>query len=64
MSNIRPDIKFDDEDDKKLLANIASMDTKTGEYKVSISNAEGKVEQVRLSDLTQDQTKKLVVAFN
>lgn len=60
MSNIRPDIKFENEDDKKLLANIATMDASSGEYKVSISDREGHVEQVRLSDLTQEQTKLLV----
>lgn len=60
MSNIRPDIKFENEDDKKLLANIATMDSSSGEYKVSISDREGHVEQVRLSDLTQEQTKLLV----
>lgn len=60
LSNIRPDIKFSNEDDKKLLANIATMDSSTGEYKVSISDKEGNVQQVRLSEVTQEQTERLI----
>ena len=31
------------------------MDSKTGEYKVAITDEEGKTQNVRLSDLTKEQ---------
>lgn len=60
LTSIRPDIKFEDEEDKKLLANIATMDAKTGAYQVSISDRDGNVQQVKLTELTQDQTKQVI----
>lgn len=58
ISAISPNIQFDKEEDKQLLANMATM--KGGEYVVQLKNDEtGKVEQRKLSDLTQTEFEKL-----
>jgi hypothetical protein len=58
ISNISPEIKFDKEEDKQLLANMATM--KDGQYVVQLKNDQtGIVEQKKLSDLTQQEFDKL-----
>lgn len=54
LSQIRPTLNFEDEEDKKLLANIASMG-KSGQYEVRIGD-----EQVKLEEITQSQLDKLI----
>jgi hypothetical protein len=56
ISQIKPGIKFESEDDKRMLANIARMG-KGGEYEVKLK---GQDEAVKLSELTQEQIKDLL----
>jgi hypothetical protein len=58
LSAISPSISFENEEDKKLLANMATMG-KEGEYVVQIKDDKGNVEQKKLADLTQDEFEKL-----
>lgn len=58
LSAISPSISFESEEDKKLLANMATMG-KEGEYVVQIKDEKGNVEQKKLADLTQDEFEKL-----
>ena len=54
ISNISPEIQFDKEEDKQLLANMATM--KDGQYVVQLKNDQtGIIEQKKLSELTQEQ---------
>jgi hypothetical protein len=54
-------LQFASDEDKELLGNIAKMDAGTGEYTVSLKNEEtGKDETIKLSELTNDQLKKLL----
>jgi hypothetical protein len=54
ISSISPDIQFKSEEDKQLLANMATM--KDGEYIVQLKNDQtGIIEQKKLSELTQEQ---------
>jgi len=54
ISSISPEIQFKNEEDKQLLANMATM--KDGEYVVQIKDDQtGIVEQKKLSELTQQQ---------
>lgn len=58
ISAINPEIQFDSEDDKKLLANMATM--KGGEYVVQLKDDEtGIIEQKKLSELTDEQFKEI-----
>jgi hypothetical protein len=58
VSMINPSIQFDNEDDKKLLANMATM--RDNEYVVQIRNDEtGVIEQRKLSDITKEEFQKL-----
>jgi len=54
LSQIRPDIQFENEEDKKYLANIAKMG-KGGKYEITIDD-----KQVELEKLTQQQMDKLI----
>ena len=54
VSSISPSIKFKEEDDRKLLANIASM--KDGKYQVELEDGSKK----ELSELTQKQVDDLI----
>jgi len=58
ISAISPSIQFDSEEDKQLLANMATMG-KEGEYVVQIKDDKGNVEQKKLADLTQEEFEKL-----
>ena len=59
VSNINPSLKFDSEEDKQFLANMASMN-KEGEYTVQLKNDKtGEVETKRLGDITQEEMEKL-----
>jgi hypothetical protein len=58
ISSISPQIQFEDEKDKELLANMATM--KDGEYVVQIKDDEtGIIEQRKLSELTDEQFKEI-----
>ena len=58
ISAISPSLQFEKEEDKQLLANMATM--KGGEYVVQLKDDEtGKVEQKKLSDITQEEMIKL-----
>lgn len=58
ISAISPNLQFENEEDKQLLANMATM--KGGEYVVQLKNDQtGVVEQRKLSELTQDELTKL-----
>jgi len=59
LSMLRPSLKFENEEDKMYLANIAKMG-KGGEYTVDIVNKEGNTETKKLQDLTQDQLDILI----
>ena len=59
MGMIRPDIQFEDEDDKMLLANLARMD-KQGNYVIDITNEKGERNAVELQKLSGDQMKTLI----
>jgi len=54
LSAISPEIQFEKEEDKQLLANMATM--KDGQYVVQLKNDQtGIIEQKKLSELTQEQ---------
>lgn len=58
ISAISPSLQFDKEEDKQLLANMATM--KGGEYVVQLKDDKtGIVEQKKLSDITQEEFDKL-----
>lgn len=59
LSQISPSIKFANEEDKQYLANIATMNEK-GEYVVSIKRPGGDPEVKKLTDVTQEETTKLI----
>lgn len=59
LKEIKPSIKFDNEEDKQYLSNIATMNEK-GEYVVSIKRPGGDPEVKKLSDITQEETTKLI----
>lgn len=59
LSDIRPDIKFENEEDKQYLANIAKMG-QGGEYEVKIKDEQGNIETKNLSDVTQEEFDKLI----
>ena len=54
MGEIQPGIKFETEEDKQLLSNIATMN-KEGEYVVNVKNELGVDVPKKLSELTQPQ---------
>jgi hypothetical protein len=59
VSNINPSLKFDSEEDKQFLANMATMN-KEGEYTVQLKNDKtGEIETKRLGDITQEEMEKL-----
>jgi hypothetical protein len=59
VSNINPSLKFDSEEDKQFLANMATMN-KEGEYTVQLKNDKtGEVQTKRLGDITQEEMEKL-----
>ena len=55
LSQLKPSIKFENEEDKMYLANIAKMGV-GGEYEVKVSDTETK----RLQDVTQEEFNKLI----
>jgi len=55
LSQLKPSIKFESEEDKMYLANIAKMGV-GGEYEVKVSDTETK----RLQDVTQQEFDKLI----
>lgn len=55
LSQIKPSITFENEDDKMYLANIAKMG-QGGEYEVTVNDKETK----KLQDVTQDEFDKLI----
>lgn len=55
ISQLKPSIKFESEEDKMYLANIAKMGV-GGEYEVKISDTETK----KLQDVTQEEFNKLI----
>jgi hypothetical protein len=55
LSQIKPSITFENEDDKMYLANIAKMG-QGGEYEVTVNDKETK----KLQDVTQDEFNKLI----
>jgi hypothetical protein len=58
LSAINPSINFKNEEDKQLLANMATM--KDGEYVVQLRDDEtGKIETKKLGEITQDELTKL-----
>lgn len=58
LSAISPSLQFEKEEDKQLLANMATM--KGGEYVVQLKDDEtGKIEQKKLSDITREEMIKL-----
>ena len=58
ISAINPEIQFESEEDKQLLANMATM--KGGEYVVQLKDDEtGIIEQKKLSELTDEQFKEI-----
>jgi hypothetical protein len=57
LSAISPSIKFDSEEDKMFLANMAQMDK--GEYTVKVKNARGEQETIKLGEITAEQITKL-----
>ncbi len=59
LSQISPSIKFENEEDKKYLANIARMGD-GGEYEVEIRNTQGDIQMKKLSDVTQTEFEKLI----
>jgi hypothetical protein len=58
ISAISPEIQFEKEEDRQLLANMATMG-KEGEYIVQIKDDKGNIEQKKLSELTQEEFEKL-----
>ena len=59
LSEISPSIKFENEEDKQYLANIARMGD-GGEYEVEIKNAQGDEQIKKLSEVTQTELNKLI----
>ena len=59
LSQISPSIKFENEEDKQYLANIARMGD-GGEYEVEIKNAQGDEQIKKLSEVTQTELNKLI----
>lgn len=60
MKQIRPGIKFESEDDKKLIASIATLN-KEGEYQVNVRNElTGKDELKKITDLSQTEFNKII----
>jgi hypothetical protein len=57
ISNISPSLQFEKEEDKQLLANMATM--KDGEYVVQIKDDKGAIEYKKLGDITADEFKEL-----
>jgi hypothetical protein len=58
MSKIKfPD--FADEEQQKLIANLAEMDASTGEYKVTFEDKEGKTVTKSIAELNDDDIKRL-----
>jgi hypothetical protein len=60
LSQINPQLTFSNPDDRTLLANIATMDSSTGQFKVNYTDETGKTEAIELNRLTEDQTKRLI----
>ena len=59
LSAISPSLDFEDEEDKKLIANMATMD-KGGEYFVQLKNDKtGDIDKIKLTELTNDELKAL-----
>jgi hypothetical protein len=58
LSSINPSIKFDNEDDKQYLSNIASM--KDGKYQVQVTDAKGEKVYKDLSEVTQEEMRNLI----
>lgn len=58
VSSISPSIKFENEEDKQYLANIANM--KDGKYQVQVSDEKGQKVYKDLSDVTQEEMNKLI----
>ena len=55
LSAISPSLDFEDEEDKKLIANMATMD-KGGEYIVQLKNDKtGEIDKIKLSEMTNEQ---------
>jgi hypothetical protein len=59
LSQISPSIKFENEEDKQYLANIARMGD-GGEYEVEIRNEQGDEQIKKLSEVTQTELNKLI----
>jgi hypothetical protein len=59
LSEIKPNIKFENEEDRQYLANIAKMG-EGGEYEVKIFDEQGKEQTKKLSDVTQTEMDKLI----
>ena len=59
LSMLKPSLKFENEEDKMYLANIAKMD-KSGEYTVKYVDDAGQEHQEKLENLTQDQLDFLI----
>jgi len=60
LSQINPQLTFSNPDDRTLLANIATMDSSTGQFKVNYTDETGKTEAIELNRLTEEQTKRLI----
>jgi hypothetical protein len=56
LSQIKPGIKFESEDDKRMIANIARMG-EGGEYEITLPNQD---KATKISELTQEQIKTLL----
>jgi hypothetical protein len=55
LSAISPSLDFEDEEDKKLIANMATMD-KSGEYTVQLKNDKtGEIDRIKLGEITNEQ---------
>ena len=55
LSAISPSLDFEDEEDKKLIANMATMD-KSGEYTVQLKNDKtGDIDRINLGEITNEQ---------
>ena len=59
LSMLKPSLKFENEEDKMYLANIAKMD-RSGEYTVKYVDDAGQEHQEKLENLTQDQLDFLI----
>lgn len=57
LSAISPSLKFEKEEDRQLLANMATK--KDGEYVVQIKDDQGAIEYKKLGDITADEFKEL-----